>query len=68
QAFLNEIGSLSEESIYVDLPQSLKSQPLIDDALQTRVRNLLAQPSVGQTPAAPATSVPAAAPAAPVLN
>ncbi|MGL5008184.1 MAG: uroporphyrinogen-III C-methyltransferase [Plesiomonas sp.] len=68
QAFLNEVDSLSTESIYVDLPQSLKSQSLIDDALQTRVRNLLAQPSAGQKLPTPATRVPATTPAAPVLN
>ncbi|MGL4480093.1 MAG: uroporphyrinogen-III C-methyltransferase, partial [Aeromonas veronii] len=67
QAFLNELEALSQESIYMDLPTTLKSQPLLEDALQTRVRNLLAQPGVNATPA-PVTSAPANAAPAPATN
>lgn len=50
KAFLNQLDELSQQSIAMDVPDSLESQPLLDKLMQTRVRNLLAQPA-----AAPAT-------------
>ncbi|MCW6569056.1 uroporphyrinogen-III C-methyltransferase [Yersinia ruckeri] len=47
KAFLDELESLSQQSISMDVPDQLKSQPLLEKLMQTRVRNLLAQ-----TPAA----------------
>lgn len=36
------------------VPESLKSQPILEKLMQTRVRNLLAQPGVAPDPNAPA--------------
>ncbi|XTZ40641.1 uroporphyrinogen-III C-methyltransferase [Salmonella enterica] len=54
KAFLEEVDKLSQQSIAMDLPESLQSQPILEKLMQTRVRNLLAQPVVTseQTPAA----------------
>ncbi|MEZ3501139.1 uroporphyrinogen-III C-methyltransferase [Pantoea sp. KPR_PJ] len=46
KAFLAQLDELSQQSINMDLPDSLESQPLLDKLMQTRVRNLIAQPSV----------------------
>ncbi|WP_084790098.1 uroporphyrinogen-III C-methyltransferase [Candidatus Sodalis sp. SoCistrobi] len=46
RAFLSQIDALGEEDITMNLPDSLQSQPLLDKLMQTRVRNLLAQPTV----------------------
>lgn len=46
KAFLAQLDELSQQNIEMELPESLESQPLIDNLMQTRVRNLLAQPSV----------------------
>ncbi|MGJ0194253.1 uroporphyrinogen-III C-methyltransferase [Pantoea sp. RRHST58] len=46
KAFLAQLDELSQQSINMNLPDSLESQPLIDKLMQTRVRNLIAQPSV----------------------
>ena len=46
KAFLAQLDELSQQSINMNLPESLESQPLIDKLMQTRVRNLIAQPSV----------------------
>ncbi|CNI23974.1 uroporphyrinogen-III C-methyltransferase [Yersinia mollaretii] len=43
KAFLDELESLSQQSISMDVPDQLKSQPLLEKLMQTRVRNLLAQ-------------------------
>jgi uroporphyrin-3 C-methyltransferase len=43
KAFLDELDHLSQQSISMDVPQQLKSQPLLEKLMQTRVRNLLAQ-------------------------
>jgi len=48
KAFLSQLDDLSQQSISMDLPESLQSQPMLDKLMQTRVRNLLAQPSAGQ--------------------
>ncbi|MDT0176363.1 uroporphyrinogen-III C-methyltransferase [Enterobacter sp. BRE11] len=46
KAFLAQLDELSQQSINMNLPDSLESQPLIDKLMQTRVRTLIAQPSV----------------------
>ncbi|QKJ89157.1 uroporphyrinogen-III C-methyltransferase [Paramixta manurensis] len=45
KAFLSQLDDLSQQSVSMDVPDSLSSQPLLDKVMQTRVRNLLAQPS-----------------------
>ena len=52
KAFLSQLDELSQQSVSMDVPDTLQSQPLLDKLMQTRVRNLLAQP------AAPAASAP----------
>ncbi|WP_435946626.1 uroporphyrinogen-III C-methyltransferase [Dryocola sp. BD586] len=63
KAFLDESEALGQQSINMDVPQTLQSQPLLEKLMQTRVRNLLAQPSAAAS-AAPAEAAPAQAPAA----
>ncbi|NIG62879.1 MAG: uroporphyrinogen-III C-methyltransferase [Serratia symbiotica] len=41
KAFLEELDTLSQQSISMDLPESLKSQPLLEKVMQKRLRNLL---------------------------
>ncbi|HEY3982849.1 uroporphyrinogen-III C-methyltransferase [Cedecea sp.] len=65
KAFLEELDGLSQQSIHMDIPQTLQSQPLLEKLMQTRVRNLLAQPASpalnnAQPEAAPAQPAPAA--------
>ncbi|CCG85592.1 uroporphyrinogen-III C-methyltransferase [Erwinia piriflorinigrans] len=50
KAYLSQLDSLSEQSISMDVPETLLSQPVIDKLTQTRVRNLLAQPSATAVP------------------
>ncbi|MGK3144048.1 uroporphyrinogen-III C-methyltransferase [Pantoea sp. C2G6] len=45
KAFLAQLDELSQQSINMELPDNLESQPLLEQLMQTRVRNLLAQPS-----------------------
>ncbi|SCC38288.1 uroporphyrin-3 C-methyltransferase [Kosakonia oryzendophytica] len=54
KAFLEEVDKLSQQTIAMTLPASLQSQPILEKLMQTRVRNLLAQPAVAseQAPAA----------------
>ena len=54
KAFLEEIDKLEQQSIAMAVPESLKSQPILEKLMQTRVRNLLAQPGVAPDPIAPA--------------
>ncbi|PDO82943.1 uroporphyrinogen-III C-methyltransferase [Kosakonia pseudosacchari] len=56
KAFLEEVDKLSQQTIAMDLPESLQSQPILEKLMQTRVRNLMAQPAVAaeQAPAAAA--------------
>ncbi|MGR4051965.1 uroporphyrinogen-III C-methyltransferase [Kosakonia cowanii] len=56
KAFLEEVDKLGQQSIAMELPESLQSQPILEKLMQTRVRNLLAQPAVTseQAPSAPA--------------
>ncbi|PWC14661.1 uroporphyrinogen-III C-methyltransferase [Brenneria corticis] len=43
QAFLDQLDELSQQSVSMDVPTELQSQPLLEKLMQTRVRNLLAQ-------------------------
>lgn len=65
KAFLDEVDKLSQQSITMTVPETLQSQALLEKMMQTRVRNLMAQPAVtaGGAPS-PAPAAPAA-PAAP---
>lgn len=65
KAFLDEVDKLSQQSITMTMPETLQSQALLEKLMQTRVRNLMAQPAVtaGGAPS-PAPAAPAA-PAAP---
>ncbi len=60
KAFLDEVDQLSQQNISMDLPETLQSRAMLEKLMQTRVRNLLAQPAAGTTEAKPA---PAPAPA-----
>ncbi|HBC80591.1 MAG TPA: uroporphyrinogen-III C-methyltransferase [Escherichia sp.] len=66
KAFLEEVDKLSQQNITMELPDSLQSQPILEKLMQTRVRNLLAQPAAAanEAPSAPAATeaAPAAAP------
>ncbi len=57
-AFLEEVDKLSQQNITMNVPDELKSQPVLEKLMQTRVRNLLAQPGVAPaaSAAAPATA------------
>ena len=61
KAFLDTLDSLSQQSISMSLPESLQSQPVLEKLMQTRVRNLLAQPTAPAEDAA--ANAPQAAPA-----
>ncbi|MEB6381497.1 uroporphyrinogen-III C-methyltransferase [Leclercia adecarboxylata] len=57
-AFLEDVDKLSQQNITMNVPDKLESQPILEKLMQTRVRNLLAQPgeAAEQSPApAPAT-------------
>lgn len=56
KAFLEEVDKLSQQTIAMDLPESLQSQPILEKLMQTRVRNLMAQPAVAAEQAPAATS------------
>lgn len=45
KAFLEELDNLSQQSVSMDVPDELKSQPMLEKLMQTRVRNLLQQPA-----------------------
>ena len=62
KAFLEEVDKLSQQNITMALPDALQSQPILEKLMQTRVRNLLAQPAAAANDAAPA------APSAPTAN
>ena len=55
-----DIDKLSQQNITMNVPDKLESQPILEKIMQTRVRNLLAQPGV---PAERPAEAPAAAPA-----
>ncbi|EGB2010184.1 uroporphyrinogen-III C-methyltransferase [Salmonella enterica] len=62
KAFLEEVDKLSQQNITMDLPETLESQAILEKLMQTRVRNLLAQPTVSTAAPATQTDAPAAAP------
>ena len=64
KAFLDDIEKLSQQSISMDVPETLQSQPILEKLMQTRVRNLMAQPSAAQ-PAGRQPAVTEPAPAQP---
>jgi len=45
KAFLSQLDELSQQSVSMDVPEALQSQPVLDKLMETRVRNLLAQPA-----------------------
>ena len=49
KAFLSQLDELSQQSVSMDVPEALQSQPLLDKLMETRVRNLLAQPAAPST-------------------
>ena len=66
KAFLEEVDKLSQQSITMSVPENLQSQAILEKLMQTRVRNLMAQPAVAQSGApapAPTPAVPAPTPA-----
>ena len=63
KSFLDELDSLSQQSINMDVPQTLESQPLLEKLVQTRVRNLLAQPAASAPSPTPTEPAPATVPA-----
>ena len=64
KAFLDDVDKLSQQSITMDVPETLQSQPILEKLMQTRVRKLLAQPAAATTEAAQAPAPQAEAPAA----
>ncbi|KNC92678.1 uroporphyrinogen-III C-methyltransferase [Trabulsiella odontotermitis] len=63
KGFLEEIDKLSQQSISMDVPDTLQSQAILEKLMQTRVRNLLAQPAApANADVAPQADTPAAAP------
>jgi len=55
-AFLEDVDKLSQQNITMNVPDKLASQPILEKLMQTRVRNLLAQPGVAAEQEAPASS------------
>ncbi|WP_105624797.1 uroporphyrinogen-III C-methyltransferase [Cronobacter malonaticus] len=53
KAFLESVDNLAQQNISMDLPETLQSQAILEKLMQTRVRNLMAQPSVPGDAAAP---------------
>jgi uroporphyrin-3 C-methyltransferase len=45
KSFLAQLDELSQQNVSMEIPEGLESQPLLDKLMQTRVRNLLAQPA-----------------------
>lgn len=61
KSFLETLDALSQQNITMDVPETLQSQPILEKLMQTRVRNLLAQPAAA-SPEAAATAPAEAAP------
>ena len=62
RAFLEDVDKLRQQSITMNVPENLQSQAILEKLMQTRVRNLMAQPAVTQS-SAPTPPAPAPAPA-----
>ena len=56
KAFLEEVDKLDQQSIGMEIPESLQSQPIVEKLMQTRVRNLLTQPGAVAEQPAPANA------------
>lgn len=56
KAFLEELDKLDQQSISMNVPDALQSQPILEKLMQTRVRNLLTQPAAVTDQAAPANA------------
>lgn len=52
KGFLDELDALSQQSISMDLPESLASQPVLEKLMRQRVRNQMAPSDNGQPAAA----------------
>jgi uroporphyrin-3 C-methyltransferase len=63
RAFLEDVDKLSQQSITMNVPENLQSQAILEKLMQTRVRNLMAQPAVTQSSAPTPAPAPAPAPA-----
>ncbi|RWR02762.1 uroporphyrin-III methyltransferase [[Pantoea] beijingensis] len=50
KSFLAQLDDLSQQNVSMDVPDALESQPMLNKLMQTRVRNLLAQPSASSQP------------------
>lgn len=46
KSFLQRVDSLGQQSITMNVPDALQSQPILEKLMQTRVRNLLSRPGV----------------------
>ena len=62
KAFIEDVDKLSQQSITMNVPESLQSQALLEKLMQTRVRNLMAQPAETQPSAPTPAPVPVPAP------
>ncbi|HEY4467540.1 MAG TPA: uroporphyrinogen-III C-methyltransferase [Klebsiella sp.] len=60
KAFLEDVDKLSQQSITMNVPESLQSQALLEKLMQTRVRNLMTQQAETQASAPAPTPAPAA--------
>lgn len=65
KSFLDDVDKLSQQSITMNVPDSLQSQPILEKLMQTRVRSLMAQSSVAAPAPQPQPQADAPAPAAP---
>ncbi len=61
-AFLEDVDKLSQQNITMNVPDKLESQPILEKLMQTRVRNLLAQPGVASEQAPASAPAPDSAP------
>lgn len=61
-AFLEDVDKLSQQNITMNVPDKLESQPILEKLMQTRVRNLLAQPGVAAEQAPTSAPAPDSAP------
>ncbi len=46
KAFLQRVDSLGQQTVSMNVPDVLQSQPILEKLMQTRVRNLLSRPGV----------------------
>lgn len=53
KTFLDELDTLIDQNINMDVPEALQSQALLEKLVQTRVRSLFAQPSTASAEATP---------------